>query len=236
MNTGIKKYVNVLTNNFRKTHLVSYSQCGEDLIVRFIFKVLKIEKPTYIDIGAHHPEYLSNTYLLYKNGSSGVCVEPDPTLFEQIKRKRPKDICLNIGIGSTEATLADFFVMSTKVLSTFSKKEADYLIETTNKKVEKVIKIPLVPIDTVIEKYLDSKVPNFVSLDTEGYDFAILKSFDFQKFRPEVFCIETLTYTENKTEEKETEIIEFMVAKGYFPYADTYINTIFVDKNKWLNR
>lgn len=75
-----------------------------------------------------------------------------------------------------------------------------------------------------------------MSLDTEGYVFKILKSLDFKNFRPEVFCVETLTYTENKTEKKETEIIDFMIEKGYFVYADTYINTIFVDKNKWINR
>jgi hypothetical protein len=40
----------------------SFSQSGEDLIVKFIFDILKIKKPTYIDIGAHHSSYLSNTY------------------------------------------------------------------------------------------------------------------------------------------------------------------------------
>jgi hypothetical protein len=40
---------------------VSFSQIGEDLIVDFIFQVRGIQKPTYIDIGAFHPEFLSNT-------------------------------------------------------------------------------------------------------------------------------------------------------------------------------
>ena len=61
----------------------------------------------------------------------------------------------------------------------------------------------------------------------------ILQDFNFKKFRPEVFCIETLTYTENNTETKLYALIEYMKAQDYFVYADTYINTIFVDKEKW---
>ncbi len=230
-----KNYIKFLKNKFKKNE-VSYSQCAEDVIVRQILRALGVEKPTYIDIGANDPIKINNTYFFYKNGSKGICIEPDPVLFKQIKKKRPRDICLNAGIGAEKETLADFYVISANVLSTFSKEEADYLVKTTNKKIEKVIKVPLIPLESIVKKYLGNKAPNFVSLDTEGYDFEILKSLDFQKFRPEIFCVETLTYTEDKTERKKTEIIEFMAGKGYFPYADTYVNTIFVDKTKWLNR
>ena len=64
----------------------------------------------------------------------------------------------------------------------------------------------------------------------------ILKSFDFSHYRPEVFCIETLTYAENHSERKVTEILEFMKSNDYFNYADTYINTIFVDNKIWCDR
>ncbi|MFM6249337.1 MAG: hypothetical protein ACKPEQ_09345, partial [Dolichospermum sp.] len=57
---------------------ISYSQCGEDLIINFIFNNLGIINPSYLDIGAHHPTYLSNTYSFYRKGCQGVCVEPDP--------------------------------------------------------------------------------------------------------------------------------------------------------------
>ena len=90
-------------------------------------------------------------------------------------------------------------------------------------------------INNVINQHL-APYPNFVSLDVEGMDLAILESFDFKKIRTEVFCIETLTYTENKTEEKITSIMDFMQEKGYFVYADTYINSIFVNKLSWKNR
>jgi len=189
------------------------------LIVNFIFKNLKIDKPTYIDIGAHHPTRLSNTYLFYKKGSQGICIEPDPELFKKIEKKRKNDVCLNIGIGTEEEKMADYYVISDKVLNTFSKEEAGHIVNTTGKKIEKIIKIPLVPMSKIITKYLSDKTPNFISLDTEGFDFEILKSLNFNNFKPEVFCVETLTYTENKTERKEDEIIAFMKEKGLFCFC-----------------
>ena len=51
-----------------------------------------------------------------------------------------------------------------------------------------------------------------------------------------IFCIETLTFFQDKTEEKLGYIIDYMNENGDMTYADTYINTIFVDKSAWRNR
>ena len=42
----------------------SYAEMGEDLILASIFEQLRIEHPTYLDVGAWDPIELSNTYLL----------------------------------------------------------------------------------------------------------------------------------------------------------------------------
>lgn len=206
----------------------SYSQTGEDLIVDYVLSVyMNIAHPTYLDIGAHHPIHLSNTYYFYKKRCLGVCVEPDPTLFVNLKKRRPKDICLNVGIGGGQHGMADFYVMSTRTLSTFSREEAARY-QTLGEKVEDVIRITLMTVDDVIEKYFDSP-PNFVSIDTEGVDLDILRSFDFSRHRPETFCVETVAHSRDHSGQKITDIFELMTANGYYVYADTYINTIFVD-------
>lgn len=220
----------------RKCHWKkSYSQCGEDLIVEFIFAWLGIHHPTYLDIGAHHPTYLSNTYRLYKNGSMGVSVEPDPVLWRQIRAVRKKELALNAGVGIGKERTAKFYIMTTRTLNTFSKDEAERYQGYGNQKIESIVDIPLLPVNEIVEKHCKT-TPNFVSLDVEGFDLPILKAFDFARYRPEVFCVETLTFTEDNTEKKLTEIIAFMESKNYFVYADTYINTIFVDRTVWNNR
>jgi FkbM family methyltransferase len=218
---------------FQKT---SYSQCGEDCIIDFIFSLLRIEKPVYIDIGAHHPYYLSNTAYFYLKGCKGISVEPDPDLFKLIKNERPGEICLNVGVSETGGGNADFYIMNVPTLNTFSKTEADRYSGYEDKHVKEIVKIPLLTVNEIIKKYLADIAPNFVSIDVEGMDLAIVKSFDFLKYRPEVLCIETLSYTEDNTEEKLKDIISLVESKGYFLYADTYINSIFVDKEKWKKR
>ena len=62
------------------------------------------------------------------------------------------------------------------------------------------------------------------------------QSLDFSQYRPPVFCVETLTYTEDNTERKVTAIIDYMYQHFYLPIADTYINTVFVDSKRWKTR
>ena len=85
MKLGIKNF-------FKNKHLkYSYSQGGEDILIDFLLSLIGIKKPFYIDIGAHHPFYLSNTALFYEKGCSGICIEPDPYIFKYIKKHDLQD-------------------------------------------------------------------------------------------------------------------------------------------------
>ncbi|MCX5706432.1 MAG: FkbM family methyltransferase [Candidatus Omnitrophica bacterium] len=171
---------------------VSYSQQGEDLIVNFIFSEgFKISKPTYLDIGAHHPFFLSNTFFFYKKGCRGVLVEPDPILVKQLKQYRQDDICLNVGVSDKNMT-SDFYIMQSRSLNTFSKEKAEALSRDTSfncPKIDNIVKVSMLNINTIIEKYF-SNIPNFISIDAEGLDLEILSSLDFSRYSPEIFCIE----------------------------------------------
>lgn len=223
-----------LRRNSSENSQSSYAQCGEDLILQYLFMILGIDRVLYVDVGAHHPSYLSNTYLFYRNGGRGVCVEPDPSLYKEFAGKRPRDIHLNCGVGTASGE-ADFFIMSTSTLNTFSRDEAERYQSYGQQRILRTIRMKLKTINEIISQDL-GKTPNLISLDVEGLDFAIMKNFDFSRYRPEVFCLETLTYTEDKSERKLTEIIDLMHANGYMTYADTYINTIFVDSAAWEKR
>jgi FkbM family methyltransferase len=142
-------------------------------------------------------------------------------------------VCLNVGAGAQSGT-ADFFIMSNRALNTFSHDEAKRY-QSYGQSIEKVVQVPILTLMEALQKH-SSRRPNIVSLDVEGMDLKILQSFDFSACRPEVFCVETLTYVEDKSERKLTEIIELMHDKGYFTYADTWINTIFVDRKAWERR
>lgn len=215
----------------------SFSQCGEDIIIDFIFFQLGIDKPVYLDIGAYHPFILSNTYLFYQKGASGVTIEPDPNGVILLNKYRHRDVTLQAGIGKNlEETEANFYVMSSRRLSTLVKEEAMRIQASSSYRIKKVESIKLLPISTVFQSYFYGQAPDFISLDVEGFDLEILRTIDFELYRPKVFCVETIEYEEKKASIKNEQLIRFLVDNGYFVYADTYINTIFVDKAIWESR
>jgi hypothetical protein len=153
-----------------------------------------------------------------------------------IKSKRPDNIVLNIGIGLNESDNADFYLFPTEVngWSTFSKEEAIIREKETGIGFS-TVKVELQSINTVIAKYF-KPYPNFISLDVEGLDLEILQSLDLNKYKPEVICVETVTFGYlNNTEEKIDSISTFMHANGYFTYADTHVNTIYCRKELFNN-
>lgn len=224
--------MNFLKRFITSSRKTSYSQCGEDLIIDFVLSALGIPDRSYLDIGANHPMISNNTYLFYQQGFQGVCVEPDPESYAILKKKRKRDICLNVGVGRTQEKNADFYVMSPKTSSTFSREQAERYQASDKKKMVRVIKRPLISVNEIIQQHFKG-CPHLVSIDVEGMDFDILKTFDFSRYRPTIFCVETLSIAEDRSQHKIFGIIEYMYENGYMNYADTYINTIFVDEKKW---
>lgn len=217
----------VLRLRHGKPFVKSYSQLGEDVIVRYVFQKLRIKHPTYIDIGANDPQRFNNTALLYEEGSRGVNVEPHPMVFKELAMSRVRDVNLNIGISDTEGE-ADFYAFNDDKLSTFSKKEAERLIQNNLSLSFTILKIPLHTVHAVIEKHCSGMFPDFLSLDAEGLDDLILKSIDYSHSAPKVICVETIRSPD--------EIEHFLVSKGYVKLSGSFLNTVFCQKDLWENR
>lgn len=205
--------------------VVSYAQQGEDYLIQDVFNhVLHIATPTYIDIGAHHPIENNNTYVFYKAGLHGVLVEPNPDLTGLLKKTRPRDTVLEVGIGAQgEEKEVDYYVIAEGggQRNTFSLESAK---EHT---ISKVIKRKLVDVNKVLAQYFpNSNGPDLFSVDTEGYDLTILKSLDFSRFRPRVVCAETLADNGDVVR----GILDLMASKNYEIRSATWVNTIFVDR------
>lgn len=214
---------------------VSYSQSGEDIIADYFFESIGISNPSFLDIGANQPVKGNNTYLFYLKGSRGVCIEPDVSLIPSLKKMRPRDLILNSGISTSVSSDADFYFFEGhyNAWNTFSREDAE------KKKIESGIafrqaKVKLDTVENIINQYQLGHV-NFISLDVEGWDLPILKSIDFSRIRPEMICVETIAFSLQNTVEKNKDIIEFMLTRGYRVYADTNLNTLFC-RNDLFNR
>lgn len=212
---------------FRKT---SYSQCGEDLIVVFVLNLIHGSRPKkYLDVGAHHPSHLSNTALLYAAGGQGILVEPDPYFAKLLSKKRPRDRVLQNGVHFLNEEKADFFVFDSPSLNTFSRKEMERYVSMGHQLTGTSL-VELKNINTLLEMAGNL---DFMNLDIEGLDKAILEMINWEKYRPTCICVETITYETQQEPKKLNDIIDLMIARDYILYADTFINSIFVDRHQW---
>jgi FkbM family methyltransferase len=213
----------------------SYSQAGEDQVIRYLFNdCLQLTNPQYLDIGTFHPIYGNNTYYFYLRGGKGVCIEPNPFYAPLIRKHRPRDIFLAAGVGIGELTSSDFFRFPDQYAgwNTFSKEEADRRQADTGISCERLSDVALVKVNDVMEKYFKSG-PDLISLDVEGLDLDILRSIDFNRFKPRVICVESITFSNSNEQQKIPEIASFMQDKGYFAFADTYVNTIYCSQESF---
>ncbi len=214
---------------------VTYSQYGEDIIILKLLERCKIDNITYLDIGANHPVMGSNTFSFYQRGFRGVLIEPNPYLFNQLKRVRPDDTFLNIGISNTTESQADFYMFDDvyNPLNTFSYEDAKGC-EAQGIYIKQTIKLPLKNINDVIEENF-KQPPVLVSIDVEGLDEQILRGLDYSKHAPFIVCVETVIFSREGVMEKRKEILDFMESAGYFIYADTHVNTIFCNQLLYNN-
>lgn len=213
----------------------SYSQVGEDMVIKFLLYMLKLNSGTYVDVGAFHPLKFSNTMYLYEKGWRGLNIEANPYLIDLFHKHRPDDINLNIGVLDVRGSL-DFYVMSSATMSTFSKEEAENLVEQHGFSIKEIVQIPVLPIMDIIETYSKNQLPNILFVDVEGVDLKVIKSIDFSVWKPSVICCETVPYSTSGIVEKDHALIEYLQSKGYIIFADTFINTIFVFAEDLKNR
>lgn len=203
----------------------TYAQHGEDLIFLNIFKILGIEKPTYIDIGAHDPIVISNTALLYKRGCRGINIEANPFLIEKFKQERPDDINLNIGISDTEGILDFYMIDSQSPVNTFDKSIAEKTVqERPHLKINEIRKIKVLTLQQIIDEYSHSKFPDLLTIDIEGFDYKVLKSADFQTTYPKVICVEV-------NDQEFPRMVSLMKSRSFLPYIRTISNTIFLHES-----
>lgn len=178
---------------------ISYAQNREDIILSGFFKGIK--KGFYVDVGANHPDSLSITKNFYDEGWNGINLEPNRELYELIVESRPRDINLNLGAANKngELTLREYpdgdglSTFSKTAQSAYEKRSSEYHDYTRNYKDYKV------PVRTLKDIFKDYNVKqiNFMNIDVEGFEYQVIAGNDWDKYRPQVLCIEANHITED---------------------------------------
>tara|TARA_B100000508_G_scaffold133149_1_gene122762 strand:- start:1868 stop:2566 length:699 start_codon:yes stop_codon:yes gene_type:complete len=201
---GIKN----LVSDSRQIH---YAQNAEDILARSMFKPKR--KGFYVDIGAHHPYRISNTYLFYKAGWRGLNIDPNPDTIKQFNQARPDDINLELGVAGQRGEL-NYHQFSDPAVNTFSDAEAEKWKGKTWQTYLGVRKVPVSPLRDILELHLPAgQEIDLMNVDVEGLDLEVLKSNDWQKFAPKVLIVEAHDFTLDNM--NTHPIYAFLKLQGY---------------------
>lgn len=158
-----------------------FSQYGEDIFLREYFRGRA--GGFYVDVGAFDPVAYSNTYGFYRAGWRGIAVEPHPAKRAAFARRRPGDLVLACAVSDADGT-AEFAVEGE-----FSGIVDDRFLHPG--KTARRIVVPTRTLRGILAEHLPpGRSVDFLSVDCEGHDEAVLRSNDWGRYRPLVVLAE----------------------------------------------
>ena len=212
-----------LNNSYISRYSVrSYSQEGEDMILRRIFE--SKDEGFYVDVGAHHPFRFSNTYYFYKRGWRGINIDAMPGSMAIFDKFRSRDINLEFPIASSEQVLT-YFSFNEPALNGFSEELSRQRHGQNGYVIDKEIKLKTIKLSSLLDQYLpDGKKIDFLNIDVEGFDLDILKSNNWLKYKPRYILIEILNCSMPEIEKADISL--FLKKNNYEVFAKS-VNTVF---------
>ena len=183
----------------------SYAMDKEDTAVLSYFKNKK--NGFYVDVGCYHPIYRNNTYLLHKQNWNGVNIDTSEFSIDLFNYMRPKDLNYNCAISNKNETIKLFYQKVFSQLSTTESIQAKTVFQGNIKEKE----VQAFTLDEILNrnKYKDTKI-DFLDIDIEGADLKALEGLSFDKFKPELVCVEI-----HEKNFKQSKIYNFLIDKKY---------------------
>ena len=169
------------------TARITYAQNFED--VRLWKALAHLDARVYVDIGAGHPTSLSVTQLFYDRGWRGINVEPGPN-FSALAHERSGDINLNLAVDTRDG-FAKFYVAEPFPDLSSLKREAPSADPTHVARIE-TVQVETSRLDTILTTHLGDRAIAFLKVDTEGTEFDVLSSNDWNRYRPFVVVVEAI--------------------------------------------
>ena len=186
----------------------STSQLGQDL---WVLRNSNYKKHGFfVEFGATDGLMLSNTWLLEKDYEwQGICAEPNPHFYKQLAHNRQ---CITSMDCITDATgdLVEF------VLADEYSGITDHAFEDSHKDKRQAFKskgdtisLRTISLHDFLLKHDAPRDIDYISIDTEGSEYTILKAFPFEQWNVRMFSVE-----HNFTPQRQL-IRELMTQHGY---------------------
>lgn len=211
----------------KKNLMKYYSQYGQD---KYIYENFFNGKKDgfFVEIGASDPVDKSNSLFFEELGWRGILIEPNKEDYNKavsIRESFVENIALYDRAGKHKFVSLKGY---TKMLSGLLKEQHPLHLQRIYQEIlyyggsMEVIELETKTFNDVLSKYNVTDI-DYVSIDTEGSELAILNGIDFDKYKIKVFSVEN-NYEEDK-------VRKFLEEKGYRFIKRIEIDDIFVNDN-----
>ena len=191
-------------NHFVQNINSSKSQLAQDL---FVLSELNFKKNGFfVEFGSTDGINLSNTFLLEKNFIwKGILAEPAKQWHKKLNKNREVFIEKNCVWHSSNEILTFNEIGELSTLDDFSNSDMHKKDRLKGKR----YKVKTISLEDLLDKYNAPKLIDYLSIDTEGSEFDILSTFNFEKYKFRVITCEH-NFTSNRQ-----KIFNLLSDKGY---------------------
>jgi FkbM family methyltransferase len=138
----------------------------------------------FVEVGASRPQWESQTWHLEALGWSGVLIEPQPNLADELKRQRSAQV---FAVAcSTRANAGKRLRLH--VAGALSSLDRERM--APGAALERVIDVPTRTLDDILREANAPVGFDFLSVDVEGHELEVLSGFDLARWRPRLILLE----------------------------------------------
>ena len=141
-------------------------------------------KGYYVEVGANDPRERSQTWHLEQQGWTGVLIEPQPDLAATLRAGR-KGKVFAVACSSPAKAGQELSLHVAGPLSSLDRRSM-----APGATPEKVIRVPVRTLDSILEEAGSPAAFDFLSIDVEGHEIEVLQGFDLARWRPRLLMIE----------------------------------------------
>lgn len=204
------------------------------------------EKPYILQIGANDGITNDPIYpVVMQHSLPLLAVEPQPWAVEKLKENyggQPNVKIANVAAGARDEERTLYYLKEEHIpeskhvknpsgLSSFSRQ---HLINAINRRLQGCdpdqaigeIKVQALTVESLIQRYGVTRV-DILQIDIEGFDWEIIRSFDFKKYQPALVNYETFSLPAGK----KTECRARLKKHGYTLYRHGYSDMLAIKKD-----
>jgi FkbM family methyltransferase len=210
-----------------------WSQNNEDHILLEKFHMRK-RNGFYMEMGALDGRTYSNTLFFQHNLDwTGLLIEADPQSIPKLQQNRPNNLQFHGAVCEQTKTL-HWLTGSAAVSGIYEYMDPVHVKAWhAGAKVEDMIKIQCKPLSAILASFKISHI-DFFSLDVEGAELEVLKTFPFDSVCVDVIFVEASGFDKKK----EKQVRDLLIQNGYMligqiMYSDWFVGKAFQEKHDW---